>query len=80
MKAAVKLGDAQLQTQVQLIELIAKCLPVFAHANTALMTPDVVKLADHIPTFLSLFKHVAELEQVVAVRTGVMRCMIVLEA
>ena len=79
LKAAVKLGDTQLQAQVQLLEVVSKCVASTAH---------VTKIGNAVGTDKKtvivamgvLAKDIAQLAAVVAVRSGAMRSNIVFGA
>ena len=72
MKAAVKLGDTQLQAQVQLLEVVSKCVASTAHVTKIGKAVGADKKTVIVAMGV-LAKDIAQLAAVVAVRSGAMR-------
>ena len=78
LKAATKLGDVQLQAQVQLLEVVSKCVASAAHVTKMIVKLGTEKI-DPI-AMGELAKCIVELDAVVAIRSGAMRSSIVFGA
>ena len=78
LKAAAKLADHQLQVQVQLINAFSQCVPAACDAARAVGALGSTATKDiPVDVFSTLAKATAMLEQIVVVRSGVLRFGIV---